>query len=102
MDYVELRSDTFTIPTREMRHAMATAEVGDDVWGEDPTVNALQDHCAQLFGKEAGLFVSSGTMGNELAINSLTNPTTSSKSPTAITSTSSTPSAARTTRSPTA
>lgn len=71
---VELRSDTFTTPTPEMRHAMATAEVGDDVWGEDPTVNALQEHCAQLLGKEAGLYVSSGTMGNELAVASLTSP----------------------------
>jgi threonine aldolase len=71
---VELRSDTFTTPTPEMRQAMATAEVGDDVWGEDPTVNALQDHCAALLGKEAGLFVSSGTMGNELAIATLTSP----------------------------
>lgn len=74
MDFVELRSDTFTTPTPQMRHAMASAEVGDDVWGEDPTVNALQEHCAQLFGTEAGLYVSSGTMGNELAINSLTEP----------------------------
>jgi len=73
-DHVELRSDTFTKPTRAMRHAMASAEVGDDVWGEDPTVNALQDHCAEMFGKEAGLFVSTGTMGNEVAINALTSP----------------------------
>jgi threonine aldolase len=71
---VELRSDTFTKPTPEMRRAMADAEVGDDVWGEDPTANALQEQCAELFGKEAGLFVSSGTMGNELGIKSLTNP----------------------------
>jgi threonine aldolase len=71
---VELRSDTFTKPTRQMRHAMASAEVGDDVWGEDPTANALQEQCAELFGKEAGLFVSSGTMGNELGIKVLTNP----------------------------
>lgn len=74
MDTVELRSDTFTLPTPEMRRAMAEAEVGDDVWGEDPTVNALQDHCAALLGKEAGLFVSSGTMGNELAIAAQTAP----------------------------
>jgi threonine aldolase len=73
-DVVELRSDTFTKPTREMRHAMARAEVGDDVWGEDPTANALQEQCAQLFGKEAGLFVPSGSMGNEIAIKALSNP----------------------------
>ena len=65
---IELRSDTFTKPTPAMRHAMATAEVGDDVWGEDPTVNALQERAAALFGKEAGLFVSSGSMGNQIGI----------------------------------
>jgi threonine aldolase len=74
MDPVELRSDTFTKPTRAMRHAMASAEVGDDVWGEDPTANALQEQCADLFGKEAGLFVPSGSMGNEASIKALTNP----------------------------
>src|SRR5258706_469333 len=73
-DVVELRSDTFTKPTPAMRHAMANAEVGDDVWGEDPTANALQTQCAALFGKEAGLFVPSGSMGNEAAIKALTNP----------------------------
>src|SRR5438270_11790201 len=70
---VELRSDTFTKPTPEMRRAMAEAEVGDDVWGEDPTANALQEQCGALFGKEAGLFVPSGSMGNEAAIKALTN-----------------------------
>jgi threonine aldolase len=74
MDVVELRSDTFTKPTPEMRRAMAEAELGDDVWGEDPTAIALQEHCAELFGKEAGLFVPSGTMGNETALKTLTNP----------------------------
>jgi threonine aldolase len=73
-DVVELRSDTFTKPTPEMRRAMAEAEVGDDVWGEDPTANALQEQCAALFGKEAGLVVPSGSMGNEAAIKALTNP----------------------------
>lgn len=73
-DHVELRSDTFTKPTPAMRRAMAEAEVGDDVWGEDPTVNDLQEHCARLFGKEAGLFVPSGSMGNEVCIKALTNP----------------------------
>ena len=74
MDVVELRSDTFTRPTPEMRRAMADAELGDDVWGEDPTAISLQEHCADLFGMEAGLFVPSGTMGNEAALKALTNP----------------------------
>ena len=74
MEPVELRSDTFTKPTPEMRRAMADAVVGDDVWGEDPTANALQEQCSELFGKEAGLFVPSGSMGNEVAIKALTNP----------------------------
>ena len=63
-DLVDLRSDTVTRPTPEMRRAMAAAEVGDDVFGDDPTVNALQERAAELTGKEAGLFVASGTMGN--------------------------------------
>jgi threonine aldolase len=74
MDIVELRSDTFTRPTPEMRKAMADAELGDDVWGEDPTAISLQEHCAEMFGMEAGLFVPSGTMGNETALKALTNP----------------------------
>ena len=74
MDIVELRSDTFTRPTREMLAAMADAELGDDVWGTDPTANALQEHCAEMFGKEAGLYVPSGTMGNETSLKALTNP----------------------------
>ncbi len=65
---IDLRSDTVTKPTPEMRQAMATAEVGDDVLGEDPTVNLLQDRMATLLGKEAGLFVPSGTMANQVAI----------------------------------
>jgi threonine aldolase len=64
MDYIDLRSDTVTLPTPEMRAAMASAEVGDDVYGEDPTINRLQKMAAQRLGKEAGLFVPSGTMGN--------------------------------------
>lgn len=64
MDYVDLRSDTVTVPTPAMREAMARAEVGDDVYGEDPTVNRLQEMAAEMTGKEAGLFVASGTMGN--------------------------------------
>jgi threonine aldolase len=61
---VDLRSDTVTKPTAEMRRAMANAEVGDDVFGDDPTVIALEERAAELLGKEAGLFVASGTMGN--------------------------------------
>jgi threonine aldolase len=68
MPIVDLRSDTVTRPTDEMRRAMAAAEVGDDVWGEDPTVNALEERAADLLGKEAGLFVSSGTMGNLVSL----------------------------------
>jgi threonine aldolase len=65
---VDLRSDTLTSPTRGMRHAMAAAEVGDDVYGEDPTVNALEDEVAARFGKPAALFVPTGTMGNQLCL----------------------------------
>jgi threonine aldolase len=65
---VDLRSDTVTRPTPEMRRAMAEAEVGDDVFGDDPTVNRLQEVAAQRLGKEAALFVPSGTMGNEVAV----------------------------------
>ena len=71
---IDLRSDTVTIPTDGMRKAMARAEVGDDVYGEDPTVNRLQDMVAALLGKRAALFVPSGTMANQLAIRSLTQP----------------------------
>lgn len=74
MDIVELRSDTFSTPTPQMRRAMAEADVGDDVWGEDPTAIALQEHCADLFGKEAALFVPSGSMGNEISIAAMTRP----------------------------
>lgn len=65
---VDLRSDTVTRPTAAMREAIARAEVGDDVFGDDPTVNALQERVAALFGKEAALFVSSGTQGNLCAL----------------------------------
>jgi threonine aldolase len=67
MDLIDLRSDTVTKPTDEMRRAMAAAEVGDDVLGDDPTVIALEERAAELLGKEAGLFVASGTMGNLVA-----------------------------------
>src|SRR5438270_7261669 len=65
---VELRSDTFTQPTESMRKAMAAADVGDDVWDEDPTVHRLQERAAEMVGKEASLFVPSGTMGNLCAL----------------------------------
>ena len=68
MEWIDLRSDTVTEPTPEMREAMANAEVGDDVYGEDPTVNHLQALSAKMLGKEAALFVPSGTMGNLAAI----------------------------------
>ncbi|MDK2898036.1 MAG: threonine aldolase, partial [Thermotoga sp.] len=65
---IDLRSDTVTKPTEEMRKAMAQAEVGDDVYGEDPTINELERLAAETFGKEAALFVPSGTMGNQVSI----------------------------------
>ncbi|PMQ01692.1 MAG: low-specificity L-threonine aldolase [Dictyoglomus sp. NZ13-RE01] len=74
MRYIDLRSDTVTKPTEEMRKAMLYAEVGDDGYGEDPTVNQLERKAAELLGKEAGLFVVSGTMGNQTAILTWTKP----------------------------
>lgn len=71
---IDLRSDTLTRPTPGMREAMARAEVGDDVYGEDPTVNLLQDRVAELFGKEAALFTPTGSMANLLAVASLVGP----------------------------
>ncbi|MCB9437406.1 MAG: low-specificity L-threonine aldolase [Anaerolineales bacterium] len=68
MNTIDLRSDTVTWPTEAMRHAMATAPVGDDVYGEDPTINRLEAMAAACFGKEAALFVTSGTMGNVTSI----------------------------------
>lgn len=68
MEYIDLRSDTVTKPTPEMREAMAKAEVGDDVYGDDPTVNRLQEIAAEMTDQEAGLFVASGTMGNLSAV----------------------------------
>src|SRR5690349_1917240 len=68
MEYVDLRSDTVTKPTPEMREAMAEAEVGDDVYRDDPTLNRLEGLAAEMLGKEAALFVPSGTMGNLLAL----------------------------------
>jgi threonine aldolase len=71
---IDLRSDTVTKPTDEMRKAMARADVGDDVYGEDPTVNRLQDMAANMLGKRFALFVPSGTMANQLAIRSQSQP----------------------------
>ena len=68
MKKIDLRSDTVTLPTGKMRRAMAEAELGDDVYGEDPTVNRLQAMAAERLGKEAGLFIPSGTMGNLIAV----------------------------------
>jgi len=68
MEFIDLRSDTVTHPTPAMREAMGKAQVGDDVYGEDPTVNRLQEMAAEMMGQEAGLFVASGTMGNLAAI----------------------------------
>ncbi|MDX2032867.1 MAG: GntG family PLP-dependent aldolase [Blastocatellia bacterium] len=76
MKLIDLRSDTVTKPTPAMRRAMADAEVGDDVYGEDPTVNRLQEHAAELFGKEAALFVPTGTMGNQICVRLHTRPGT--------------------------
>lgn len=65
---IDLRSDTVTRPTPDMRRAMAEAEVGDDVFGDDPTVNALQEMAADMLGKQAGLFVPTGSMGNQVSL----------------------------------
>ncbi len=71
---IDLRSDTVTKPSEAMRKAMYNAEVGDDVFKEDPTVNELEEYAADLLGKESALFVSSGVMGNQICLNVLTNP----------------------------
>lgn len=71
---IDLRSDTVTKPTEAMRRAMAAAEVGDDVYGEDPTVNRLQARAAEIFEKEAALFVPTGSMGNQIAVKLHTRP----------------------------
>lgn len=68
MKYIDLRSDTVTMPTEEMRQAMSNAEVGDDVYGDDPTINKLERLAAEKVGKEAAIFVPSGTFGNQLAL----------------------------------
>ena len=73
-ELIDLRSDTVTRPTAEMRAAMAAAEVGDDVYGEDATVNLLESRAAKTFGREAALFVPTGTMGNQIALRLHTQP----------------------------
>ncbi|PYS47584.1 MAG: low specificity L-threonine aldolase [Acidobacteria bacterium] len=73
---IDLRSDTVTKPTEAMRRAMAEAEVGDDVYGEDPTVNRLQERAAEIFEKEAAIFVPTGSMGNQIAVKLHTRPGT--------------------------
>ena len=74
MTHIDLRSDTVTLPSAGMRQAMATALVGDDQYGEDPSVNRLQERIAELLGKEAALFVPSGTMANQIGLKILTRP----------------------------
>src|ERR1700722_12986677 len=74
MQRIDLRSDTVTLPSYPMRAAMANAPVGDDQYGEDPTVRALQEKIAALLGKEAALFVPSGTMANQIGLKLLTRP----------------------------
>ena len=71
---IDLRSDTVTHPTDSMRKAMSTAEVGDDVYGEDPTINRLEERAAELMGREAAVYVPTGTMGNQIAIHLHTYP----------------------------
>lgn len=71
---IDLRSDTVTRPTPAMRRAMADAEVGDDVYGEDPTVNRLEQRAAEIFEREAAIFVPTGTMGNQIAAKLHTRP----------------------------
>src|SRR5690554_6249744 len=68
MEYIDLRSDTVTLPTKKMRDSIYHAQVGDDVYGEDPTINRLEKMSAQIFGKESALFVASGTQGNQICI----------------------------------
>src|SRR5262245_65967169 len=73
-DIVDFRSDTLTLPTPAMREAMAQADVGDDVWEEDPTVRRLEELAAKRMGKDAALFVSSGTQGNLVSVLTQTRP----------------------------
>jgi threonine aldolase len=74
MEFIDLRSDTVTLPTQEMREAMYKAEVGDDVYGEDPTINKLEEMAADMLGKEDAMFVTSGTQGNQVCVMTHTRP----------------------------
>ena len=74
IQFIDLRSDTVTKPSKAMREAMANAEVGDDVYAEDPTVNKLQEYVASLLGKEKALYVASGCASNQLALKAHTEP----------------------------
>lgn len=74
MKYIDLRSDTVTLPTKQMRDAIYNAQVGDDVYGEDPSINRLEEMAAQMLGKEAALFVTSGTQGNQICVMTHTQP----------------------------
>ena len=71
---IDLRSDTITLPTPEMREAMAQAPVGDDVFSDDPTVNTLEERVAEMLGKEAAVYLPSGTMTNQVAVRTHTKP----------------------------
>jgi threonine aldolase len=74
MKYIDLRSDTVTLPTEEMRDSIYHAQVGDDVYGEDPSINHLEKKAADIFGKEAAMFVASGTQGNQICVMAHTQP----------------------------
>ena len=74
MKYIDLRSDTVTQPTKEMRDSIYHAQVGDDVYCEDPTINRLEEMAANILGKEAALFVTSSTQGNQICVMSHTHP----------------------------
>ncbi|MDN5311771.1 MAG: threonine aldolase, partial [Thermoanaerobacteraceae bacterium] len=74
MEFIDLRSDTVILPTQEMREAMYKAEVGDDVYGEDPTINKLEEMAADMLGKEDAMFVTSGTQGNQVCVMTHTRP----------------------------
>ena len=80
-DPIDLRSDTVTRPSAAMRAAMAAAPVGDSQYGEDPTTNLLQERCAQLLGKEAALWLPSGTMANQVALRVLARPAPAQRRP---------------------
>lgn len=74
MHYIDLRSDTVTQPTKEMRDSIYHAQVGDDVYNEDPTINRLEEMAAEMLGKQAGMFVPSGTQGNQICVMTHTQP----------------------------